>query len=189
LINSDLRGAAIDRDRGSLDVPRALGAQEQRERGDVLRLAEAAHVALAERLGTQFVDRPPQRRRALAAQLFLPLGVGIAGMNDVDVDVIAIAELRQALGEIGHRRIDGPADQELGIGRAGRAPDDVDHASLRSLQQRPEQPGESHATEEFQREAVEPDRIGQVQECPGTRRARIIDKHVTTAEALVHAVE
>jgi hypothetical protein len=68
------RGAAIDRDRGSLDVPRAFGAQEERERGDVLRLAEAADAALAERLGAQLLDRATQCRRALPAQLILPLG-------------------------------------------------------------------------------------------------------------------
>src|SRR5262245_421075 len=67
-------------------------------------------------------------------------------MNDVDVDVIAIAELRQALGKIGHRRVDRAADQKFGIGSACGAPDDVDDASLRGLQQRPEQPGEPHAT-------------------------------------------
>ena len=91
------RRAAIDRDGGALDVARALGAQEQRQRRNVLGLAEPAHVALGQRLGAQLVDRSAQRRRALPAQLVLPLGVGIAGMNDVDVDIIAIAELREAL--------------------------------------------------------------------------------------------
>ena len=67
------RRAAIDRDGGALDVPRALGAQEQRKRRNILGLAEAAHVALGERLGAQLVDRPAQRRRALPAQLVLPL--------------------------------------------------------------------------------------------------------------------
>ncbi len=101
------RRAAIDRDGSALDVPRAVGAQEQRERGNILGLAEAAHVALGERLGAQLVDRPARCRRALPAQLVLPLGVGIAGMNDVDVDVIAIAELRQALGKIGAAKTGG----------------------------------------------------------------------------------
>src|SRR5919197_2814905 len=116
------RAAAIDRDRGSLDVPGAFRAQEQRQRGDILRLAEAARVALAERLGPQLLDGSARRRRALAVHLLLPLGLGIAGMNHVDVDVIAVAELRQTLGEVGHCRIHRPADEELGIGRAGGAP-------------------------------------------------------------------
>src|SRR5215472_10372395 len=183
------RSPAIDRDGGALDVPSALGAQKQRERRDVLGLAEAARVALGERLRAQLVDRPTQRRRALPAQLLLPLGVGIAGMNDVDVDVIAIAELRQALGKVGDRRVDRAADQKFGIGGACGAPDDVDDASLRSLQHRPEQPGEPHAAEELQREAVEPDRIGQIQERARARRARVVDEHVATLEAFVDAAE
>src|SRR5262249_58564822 len=56
---------------------------------------------------------------------------------------------------------------------------------LRSLQQRPEQPGEPHATEELQGEAVEPDRIGQFQKRARARRARIIDEHIATLEAFV----
>src|SRR5262244_3396397 len=110
-------------------------------------------------------------------------------MNDVDVDVIAIAELGEPLGKVSHRRIDRAADQEFGIGGACGAPDDVDDAPLRSLQQRPEQPGEPHATEELQREAVEPDRIGQLQERARARRARIVDEHIATLEAFVDAAE
>ena len=125
----------------------------------------------------------------MPAQLVLPLGVGIAGVNDVDVDIIAIAELRQALGKVGHRRIDRAADQEFGIRGARGASDDIDDASLRSLQQRPEQAGEPHAAEEFQREAVEPDRIGQFQERARARCARVVDEHVATLEALVDALE
>src|SRR6516225_1574671 len=131
----------------------------------------------------------PKRRALLLVSASAPLGVGIAGMNDVDVDVIAIAEFGEALGKVGDRRIDRAADQEFGIGGACGAPDDVDDASLRSLQQRPEQPGEPHATEELQREALEPDRVGQIQERARARRARIVDEHVATLEALVDALE
>src|SRR5262249_4068659 len=43
--------------------------------------------------------------------------------------------------------------------------------------------------EEFQREAVQPDRIGQFQERARAGRARVVDEHVTTLEAFVHAAE
>src|SRR5262245_4729731 len=93
------RGTTVDRDRRALDVTCALRAQEQRERGNVLRGAEAARVALGERLGAQLVDRSSQCRRALFAELLLPFGVGVAGVNDVHVDVVAVAELGKTLGE------------------------------------------------------------------------------------------
>ena len=181
--------AAVDRDRGALDVTPAFGAQEQRERGNVFRLAEAAHVVLDQRLRPQFLDCLAQRRRPLLAQLFLPLGVGIAGMNGVHVDVVAVAELRQALGKVGHRGIDRAANQEFGIGGARGAPDDVDHAAVGGLQQRPEQSGEPHAAEEFQRITLEPHGIGQIDECPRARRARIVDQYVATLEAFVDPLE
>src|SRR6476619_7898959 len=106
---------AIDRDRRALDVARTLGTQEQRQRGDVLGLAEAARVVLDESLGPQLLDRLAERRRALLAQLLLPLGIGIAGVNDVHVDVVAIAELGQAFGKVGHGGIARAANKELGI--------------------------------------------------------------------------
>ena len=40
---------AVDRDRRALDVPRALGAEEQRKLGDILRLADAAQAVLRHR--------------------------------------------------------------------------------------------------------------------------------------------
>src|SRR4051812_44123784 len=44
------RLSAVDRDRGALDMARALAAQEQRQRGDVLRLADAAQPVLLHQL-------------------------------------------------------------------------------------------------------------------------------------------
>jgi len=91
------RRAAIDRDGGTLDVARALGAQEQRQRRNVLGLAEPAHVALGQRLGAQLVDRPAQGRRALPAGRnenplpIMPLPEGNLSMSTL------IDEVRRAL--------------------------------------------------------------------------------------------
>src|SRR5215475_554630 len=49
----------------------------------------------------------------------------------------------------------------------------------------PEQPAEAHAAEEFQRESVEPEVVGQLREATGPRRARVVDEHITALEALV----
>src|SRR5258707_8712888 len=182
------RRAAIDRDGGTLDVARAIGAQEEGQRRNVLGLAEPAHVAFGQRLGAQLVDRPAQGRRALPAQLVLPLGVGITGMNDVDVDIIAITELRQALGKV-TAALTAPPIKNSASGVRAAPPTILTTLPWRSLQQRPEQAREPHAAEEFQREAVEPDRIGQFQERARARCARVVDEHVATLEALVGALE
>ena len=84
---------AIDRDRRALDVARTLGTQEQRQRGDVLRLAEAARVVLDEGLGPQLLDRLAERRRALLAQLFL-----IGGSVNA-----AMANFSKGLSKLGNR--------------------------------------------------------------------------------------
>src|SRR5262245_28016785 len=49
--------AAIDRDGRALNMPRALGAQEQGERGDVFDLADAPDAALRQRRRPQLLDR------------------------------------------------------------------------------------------------------------------------------------
>ena len=42
----------------------------------------------------------PDALRTLRDQFLEPFGHGRAGMDDVDVDAVALAELRQAFGEI-----------------------------------------------------------------------------------------
>ena len=54
-----------------------------------------------------------------------------AGMDDVDIDVVAVAERGEALGEIRHRRVDRAADQEIRPRRARGAADDVDDVAVR----------------------------------------------------------
>src|SRR5712672_4340196 len=112
---------AIDGDRGALDVARLLRTEEQRQRGNILRLAEPAQPVLDGGLLLQLIDRLAGRLRALFEKLIEPLGLGRAGMNDVDVDAVLLALLRQRLGEIAHRGVDRSADGEVGAGRARRA--------------------------------------------------------------------
>src|SRR3989454_5671747 len=100
-----------------------------------------------------------------------------------------LPSLERPLEKLATAALTEPPIKNSASGVRAAPPDDVDDASLRSLQQRPEQPGEPHAAEELQREAVEPDRIGQVQERARARRARVVDEHVATMEALVDALE
>src|SRR6476620_297289 len=141
--------AAIDRDRGALNVARLLRAEEQRQRGDILRLAEPAQPILDGGLLLQLVDRLAGRLRALLEELIEALGLGRARMNDVDVDAVLLALLRQRLGEIAHRGVDRSTDRKIGAGRARRAAADVDDNAVRRLQHRPERAAHPHAAEQF----------------------------------------
>src|SRR5438045_665795 len=147
---------AIDGDRGALDVARLLRAEEQRQRRNILRLAEPAQPVLDGRLLLQLVDRLAGRLRAHFEELIEALGLGRAGMNDVDVDAVLLALLRQRLGKIAHRSVDRSADREIGAWRARRAAADVDDKAVRRLQHRPERAAHPHATEQLERIAVHP---------------------------------
>src|SRR5882724_6937340 len=65
------RRAAIDGDRGALNVTRLLRTEEQRQRGNILRLAEPAQAVLGGRLLLQLVDRLAGRLRALIEELIV----------------------------------------------------------------------------------------------------------------------
>src|SRR5262245_26806429 len=183
------RGAAIDRDRGALDLARGFRAQEQSERGDIFRRAHAAGPALGEALGAHCFDRLALRRRALLHQLLGALGRGLTGMDGIDVHAVAHAEARQSFGEVGSRGIDGAADQNLGLDGARGAADDVDDVPFGGLEQRPEQTREPHRAEEFQRKAVEPELICKLSEIAGAGGAGIVDQHVATVKTLIDALE
>ena len=88
------RRAAIDRDRRALDMPAFGAGQEHRQLGDVLRLADAAQAALAQRLLAHLLGRLVLRLGELLEQLHDAVGFGLAGMDDVDVDVVAVAHAR-----------------------------------------------------------------------------------------------
>ena len=181
--------AAIDSDRGALDVPRLFRAKEQGQRGNILRLAEPADAVLGGGLGLQLIDRLAGRLGAHFDQLVEALGLGRAGMNDVDVDAVLLALLRQRLGEIAHRGVDRSADREIGAGRARRAAADVDDKAVRRLQHRPERAAHPHAAEQFQRVAVHPGLVRQVDEIAGLGRAGRIDQDVAAAELFLHRIE
>src|SRR5215213_5503236 len=110
--------AAIDRDGLALDVTRAVGAEKHRELGNVLWLTDAAEAVLGKRFGAQLFRRRAERCRTLLGELDRALRLSRAGMNDVDIDVVAIAELREGFGKIGHRSVHGSADGKFRIRRA-----------------------------------------------------------------------
>ena len=143
--------------------------------------------AFGDDVGAHFGRGLALRLRELLEQLLDPIGLGHAGMDDVDIHAFAVAEPRQAFGEIRHRGIDRTTDQEIGIRRTRRAAHDIDHMTLGRAQQRPEQPGQAHRAEEFQRKAVEPRIVGQFDKISATRRAGIVDQHVAALETLADA--
>ena len=181
--------AAIDRDGGALDVTGLFGAQEQSERCDVFGLAQPAQAVFGGGLLLELFDGFSRRLRALLDQLIEALGLGRAGMDDIDVDAVTFAELRQRLGEIAHRRIDRRADREIGAGRARRAAADIDDKTLRRLEHRPEQPAHAHTAEQFQRITVEPSIVRQVDEISGAGRARRAHQNVAAVEFVLHRVK
>ncbi len=107
-------------------MARPRAAQKQRQLGDVLGLADAAQAALDQRLVAHLLHRLVLRLGELREQLLDAVGLRLAGMDDVDVDVVAVAERGEALGEIGEGRVDRAADQEVRSRRARGAADDID---------------------------------------------------------------
>src|SRR5689334_9606387 len=119
------RRPAIDRDRGTLDVPGFLAGEKHSEVRDILRLADAAGAAFDDRFLSHLRRRFSLRLAELLEQGDDTIGLDHARVNDIDVDVVAVAHRGDALGEIGKGGIDRAADQEIRSGRARRAADDV----------------------------------------------------------------
>src|SRR5262249_47948768 len=86
--------AAVDCDRHALDLPRSRRTEEQRELGDVFRRRDVARPAARHDLLADFLHGGAGGLRALRPQLLGALGLGGAGVNHVDVHVVALAELR-----------------------------------------------------------------------------------------------
>src|SRR4051812_42703304 len=61
--------------------------------------------------------------------------------------------------------------------------------SLRRLQQRPEQPRQSHGREIFQRKPIKESIVGQFEKVAGARAARIVDEDIAAPETFRHARE
>src|SRR4029078_3785639 len=127
------RGAAIDRDPGALDLPGAVRAQKQSERRNVLGRGHALDAALGQGFGAQRIHGLALSSRALHQELLGALGRGGTRMDGVDIDPVAHAQLRHALGGVGNRATYGAPDQELWLHRARRTADDVDDMALRGL--------------------------------------------------------
>jgi hypothetical protein len=167
-------------------VPRLVGGKEQRKLRDVLRLADTSQAVLRHRLLADLLRRRAARGRALLEQLPDAVGLGGARMDHVDVDAVALAEAGEPLGEVGAGGIHRAADQEQRVGGARRTADDADDAPLGRLEHRPEQFGETHGREVFQREAVMERRIGHFEEIAAARRTGIVHQHVAASELVPH---
>ena len=151
--------AAVDGYGRALNVPCPLRAEEERQLGNVLGLAETLQAGVPDLLGTNLLYRVPGRRSTLREQLLDAIGLGQPRQDGVDVDAAPLAEAGQGLREVGHRRVDGTADHEPGIGRASGTAIDVDDMPACRLEHRPEQPAEADTAEEFEVEAIAPELV------------------------------
>ena len=172
-----------------MDVARPRAGEEQRQLRDVLRLADTAQAALAQRLGAHLLNCLALRLGELLRELLVALGLRLPGVNDVNIDVVAVAERGEPLGKIRHRRVDRATDQEFRPRRARGAADDVDDIAVRLLEQRPEQPRQPHRGMKLEREAVGPGLVRLLEELAALGGAGTIDQHVAALEALIDACE
>ena len=81
-----------------MDVARPRAGEEQRQLRDVLRLADTAQAALAQRLGAHLLNCLALRLGELLRELLVALGLRLPGVNDVNIDVVTVAERGEALG-------------------------------------------------------------------------------------------
>src|SRR5262249_49474104 len=72
--------------------------------------------------GPHLIDRLVLRLCELLEQLLDPAGLRLAGVDDIDINVITVVECSEAFGEICHRRVDRTADQEIRPWRARGTP-------------------------------------------------------------------
>src|SRR5262249_33474082 len=117
------------------------------------------------------------------------VGLHHAGMDDIHIDIVAIADGGESLGEIRKGRVHRPADQEVGSRRSCRRPDDVDDASVRRLEQRPEQPRQPHGREIFQSKSIGERIVRKFEKITTTRCTGIVDKDVAAFEFFVDCLE
>src|SRR5262249_56526134 len=85
--------------------------------------------------------------------------LGLAGVDDIDINFIRVAGCSEAFGEICHRRVDRTADEEIRPWRVRGTTDDIDDIAMDLLEQRPEQPRKPDGGVQFQRKAVGPQGI------------------------------
>src|SRR6185312_12784315 len=176
------RRAAIDGDRGAVDVRAALGAEEGHQLRDVFGLCDAANARFLNRALDRVFARNIRGLCARFRKLEEPFGFGGAGMNDIHIHAVALAEIGEPFGKIRERPVDRAADQEILVRRACGAAHDIDDIPFRRFQHRPEQPREADGREEFQREAVMPFFVIEVEEVAGLGGARAVHERVAASE-------
>src|SRR5690242_11235634 len=112
--------AAIHDDGCTMQPSAAWRQDEGGERGDIVRKPQPRHVELA---AISLDLRRHVEPRLLHARLHLPahpVGIDMAGMDRVDLDAVALADIGERLVKGGDAGIDRAADGEV-RGRLGRA--------------------------------------------------------------------
>ena len=114
---------------------------------------------------------------------------GLAGMDDIDVDVVAVADRGEPLAKFAIAALTAPPIRKSGPGVRAAPPmilTMLPCASFSSGQNKLRQP---HRAEEFKRKAVDPGLVRQVEEFAALGGAGIVDQHVAALEALTHLGE
>src|SRR4051812_19626770 len=107
-------------------------------------------------------------------------------MDAVDLHAVVLAAMRHRLAEGRAGGIDRAADSEGGFRLATAGPSDGDERAAPRLQQRPGRTREPHMAEEFERVAVLPIGIGELEEITTLGGAGIVDEHIKAAELALH---
>ena len=178
--------AAVEIDGGAMHPGRARRDQEGHEIGHVLDLAVAPKSHAADEALAHLVLGLAGRGDLGANALPLPLGLDQARMHAVDLHAVLLADVGEAFGEGRHRGIHRAADGELGLRLAAAGAADADERAAACLEQRPGLACEPHVAEEFQRVAVLPIGIGQLEEAAAPGGPGVVDQDVEVPELAAH---
>ena len=132
--------AAVYGDGDALDMPRLGGAEERNEGGDVFRASQTADA-----LRLHFPNFHLGNRFAGAVRLGLKnlrqtLGYRQAGVDGIDIHVVALASSGKCLRKVRHRRIDRSADHVVRLRRPREPADNADDIPAALGEHRPQQP-------------------------------------------------
>src|SRR5262245_64215831 len=114
----------------------------------IVGLANAARAAFSETVLACLLRRGVVGLGELLEQRDDAVGLHHARVDDVDVDVVAIADSGKPLCKIRKGGVHRAADQKIRSRRFGRRAYNVDDTSMRCLEQWPEQPRQAHRSEE-----------------------------------------
>src|SRR3954468_11894552 len=181
--------AAVDVDGRAVQPAALRGSQERDQRADVLDLAEPADAELLTVVFAHGVLAAAGALHGLAEAPPQPFGLDAARIDGVDLHAVGFADVGHGLaeGDAGgvHRAADGERRLRLLAADSG----DADERALLRFQERPGLAGEPDVGEEFQRKAVGPFGVGQLEEVAALGGAGVVDEDVEPSEFAAHRLD